>query len=448
MVLVVKQRELRIIGLMNKMMRFFKDKEFSNASWLIGGRIAQMALSLFVGMFTARYLGPENYGLINYGTAYVVFFTALCNLGLNSVIIKDFVDHPDDQGVTIGSVLIMRFVSSMLSSVMIVGIVSIIDKDEPLTIAVVALCSLGAVFHVFETFRFWFQNQYKSKIISIASFCAYGFTAIYKIILLILGKDVRWFAFSTSVDYIVVAIFLFIAYKIHNGPKLKFSINKSKKLLSISYSYILSSLMVAIYGQTDKFMLKQMLGEIEVGYYATATTICGMWSFVLQAIIDSIYPTILRLYTVNMESFNRKNRQLYAIIFYVSFFVSVGMFILGDWGISILYGDDYAPAALPLKIVTWYTAFSYLGVARNAWIVSEGKQRYLKYIYFSAVVINILLNFCLIPIMSASGAALASLITQIFTSIILPMFFKDLRPNAKLMIDAILLKDIFNNKRN
>ncbi len=425
-----------------KLKKIFKNKEINNASWLIGGRIIQMFLSLFVGILTARYLGPGNYGLINYGGAYVSFFTALCNLGLNSVIIKEFVDHPDEQGEAIGSALIMRLISSILSVILTISIVSIIDRDEPLTIVVVALCSLGAVFHIFETFNYWFQSIYKSKITSLATLCAYVATSVYKIVLLILGKDVRWFAFATSVDYIVIAIFLWIAYKKYGGEKLKFSLHKSKALLSVSYNYILSTIMVAVYGQTDKLMLKQLLNESEVGYYATATTICKMWTFVLQAIIDSIYPSILRLKNENKDAYERKNRQLYAIVFYVSCFVSIGFLVLGNLVVKILYGEAYLSAVLVLKVVTWYTAFSYLGVARNAWIVSEGKQKYLKYMYGCAAVMNVLINAVLIPVMGAVGAAVASLITQIFTSIILPLFIKEMRPNAKMMLEAILLKKI------
>lgn len=423
--------------------RFLGNKETKNAIWLIGGRVAQMALSLVVGALTARYLGPGNYGLINYATAYVSFFTALCNLGLNAVIIKDFVDNPDEQGEAIGSALTMRFVSSLLSSAMIVGIVAVVDKGEPLTIAVAALCSLGAVFHIFETFNYWFQYQYKSKVTSIAMLLAYIVTSAYKIILLIVEKDVKWFAFASSVDYIAVAVFLIIAYKRHNGAKLKFSFKKSKALISVSYNYILSSLLVAVYGTTNKFMLKQFLGEEEVGYFSTANAICMMWPFVLQAIIDSMYPTILSLHSKGeKEAFEKKNRQLYAIVFYVSFAVSMLFIIFGDLAIKILYGEAYAPSGTPLKIITWYTGFSYLGVARNAWTVSEGKQKYLKYMYIFAAILNVLLNLLLIPSFGASGAATASLITQIFTSIILPMFFREMRPNAKLMIDAILLKGI------
>ena len=335
-----------------------KNKEFKNAGWLIGGKVIQMILSLFVGVITARYLGPSNYGLISYGSAYVSFFSAICSLGINSVIIKNFIDNPDEQGETIGSALVMRLISSFLSILMIIGIVSILDRDEPTTIIVVALCSLGLLFNIFETFNYWFQYQYKSKITAIATLIAYILTSVYKIVLLVLNKDVLWFAFSTTLDYIVVAIVLLIFYKKYGGAKLSFSRKKSKELLRISYHFILSAMMVAIYGQTDKLMLKQMLNEEIVGFYTIATAVCTMWTFVLQAIIDSMYPTILDLKFKNQEQYEKKNRQLYAITFYVSCFVSILFTLLGDFVIRILYGTEYLPAADMLKVITWYTAFS------------------------------------------------------------------------------------------
>lgn len=425
-----------------KLDSILKNKEVKNAGWLIGGKVAQMGLSLFISIITARYLGPGNYGLISYGTAFVSFFTALCTLGINSVIIKDFVDHPNDQGKAIGSALVLRIISSSLSALMIFGIVSIIDRDEPTTVAVVVLCSFGGIFNVFETFNYWFQNQYKSKITSLATLSAYSVMSLYKIVLLITGKDVRWFAFAASVDYIIVALFLYVAYRKYNGPKLIFSAEKSKSLLKTSYHYILSTMMIAIYGQTDKIMLKHMSGKAEVGYYSTAVAICAMWTFVLQAIIDSVYPTILKLKGENKELYERKNRQLYLMVFYISGFVSVFFLIFGGLIVRILYGRSFLPAADVLKVVTWYTAFSYLGVARNAWIVSENCQKYLKYMYGGAAVLNIVLNYFFIQINGAIGAAAASLITQVFTSMILPVFFPEMRANVKLMLEAITFRKV------
>ena len=421
---------------------FFQKKEVQNAGWLIGGRVAQMVLSLFVGVLSARYLGPSNYGLISYGNALMGLFMSVCTLGINSVIVKEFLDHPQTQGEALGSAILLRILSSFLSALFAIAVSFVIDYGQWETVIVVALCSLSLLFHAFDTINYWFQAHYQSKITAVAAFAAYLATAVYKILLLILNKNVFWFAFATSVDYIVLAAVLLVAYKRAGGAKLSFSAAKGKAILSKSYHYILSGIMVAIYGQTDRLMLKQMLSETEVGHYTAATTICGMWTFVLTAVIDAMYPTIVRTYGKDQELFDKRNRQLYALVFYLSVCASLAFLVLGKWIVRILYGVDYLPAAMPLKVITWYTAFSYLGVARNAWMVCNDKQRYIKFMYIPAVLINVGPNALLIPGMGAVGAALASLITQVFTSILLPLCIRELRPNAKLMLEAIMLKDI------
>lgn len=422
---------------------FLKAKESKNAMWLIGGKVIQMILSLFVGVISARYLGPANYGLVSYGTALTSFFMSFCTLGINSIIVKEFFDYPDEQGKALGSAIFMRLISSLCSSVLVICVSFILDYGDWETIVVVGLCSLSLVFHIFDTINHWFQSQYKSNISAIATLIAYVATSAYKVVLLILNKSVLWFAFASALDYIVLSIVLLAFYKKNNGPKFSVSWAKGKSLLGQSYHYILSGMMVAIYGHTDKLMLKQMLDEMSVGYYSTATAICGMWTFILAAIIDAMYPTIIKSFKEGKEAFDKKNRQLYAIVFYISVFVSVMFGLFGDIAIGILYGEAFKPAALPLKIVTWYTAFSYLGVARNAWMVCNQKQKYIKRLYIFAVIINVCLNYILIPVWGAAGAAFASLVTQMFTSIILPLFVKATRPNAILMLEAILLKDVF-----
>ena len=150
-------------------------KEMKNAGWLIVGRVVQMIIAFFVSIMTARYLGPSNYGLINYAGAYVAFFSALCTLGINSVIVKDFVDNPDEQGMAIGSTIILRAMSSILSLIAIIGIVNIVDNGETITIIVTSLCSVALIFQSFDTLNYWFQSRYESKITSIATLIAYSF---------------------------------------------------------------------------------------------------------------------------------------------------------------------------------------------------------------------------------------------------------------------------------
>lgn len=417
-------------------------KEAMNASWIITGRLIQMGIAFFISVITTRYLGPSNYGIINYATAYVTFFTSLCTLGLDTIIVKEFVNNKEQEGEIIGSSLLMRMIASILSIVAILGVVCIVDAGELTTIIVCGLCSLGLFFQIFNTFDYWFQAQYKSKVSAIAGLIAYILTSIYKVLLLVQKKDVTWFAFSTSIDYICIAIILYFAYKKSNGPKIKVCWDWCKKLLLQSYHYILSNMMVAIYMQTDKFMLKQMLDETSVGYYSLASSLNLIWVFILSAIIDSMFPSIFRYFETNHEKYIKTNKRLYAMIIYISLFVSVFFCVFGELIIGILYGKEYLPAAMPLRIVTWYTIFAYLGVARNAWVICEKKQKYLKYMYMAAAFSNIVLNIILIPLWGPSGAAFASLITQILTCMILPCFIKDMRPNVRLMFDAFLLRGI------
>lgn len=201
--------------------------------------------------------------------------------------------------------------------------------------------------------------------------------------------------------------------------------------------------MVAVYGYSDKVMIKYYLSEVEVGYYSCAVALCSMWTFILTAIIDSMQPEIINSKKRLDGSYEQKLTILYACVFYLSVFVSCIFFSGGEWIISILYGEQFIPAYSCLQLITWYTAFSYMGVARNIWLVCEGYQKYMKYIYFVAAIINVFLNMILIPAWGTAGAAVASLITQIGTCMFIPhILFKPMRQNSHLIINAICLKNV------
>lgn len=423
--------------------KILKNNEVQNTGWIIGGKLAQMLLSFIVGLWSARYLGPSNYGLLNYISAYIAFFTSFCTLGItSSVMLNEFSKYPKEEGKTLGTTIVLRVFSSFISAIIVVFIVFIVDDADPIMMLLALFSSIGLLFNAFDVIEYWFLKQYMSKNVAIASFAGYCAAAGYKVVLLINQKSVTYFAMASSIDYIIIAVVLFIVYKKKHGPKLSFSFDRGKKILSVSYHFILSGMMVAIYGQTDKIMLRFILSEKEVGYYSIATSISTMWVFILSAIISSQSPTIVRLKKEgNKIEYCRKNRQLYGMIFYISLVVAVIVTILAPFIIEILYGESYYDSINPLRVIIWYVSFSYLGVARDIWLVCENKQKYSKYMYVMAIMINIEMNYVLIPKYGATGAAIASLITQMMTSIVLPLIWKDMRENVKLIIQGILCVD-------
>jgi len=417
-----------------------KNKVFNNVSWLIAGKIVKMIINLIVSIITVRYLGPSNHGLLSYATAYTNFFYAFCTLGINAILIKEFIDAPEKEGETLGSSILLRMASSFLSAIFILFIVFIIDKGDPLTLKVVALCCIGMIFQVMEVFDYWFQSKLKAKITAVVSLIAYALMSLYRVYLIFTGKNVEWFALATSVDYICIGVLLYWFYRKSGGEKLKFSTERAKNILSKSYNFMLSSLMFAIYAQTDKLMLKFFHGTEVVGYYSTASALSNMWYFILAAIISSMYSVIAEAHKTDKSLFRKKNKQLYAIVFYISAAISVGYMLFGRLIVVIMYGEIYLPSVTPLKILTWYATFNYLGIARDSWAACENRQKYLKYAFAAAAVVNVGLNLMFIPKWGANGAAVATLIAQLTTTMIAPFFIKGLRENSIMMVEAIRLK--------
>ena len=215
------------------------------------------------------------------------------------------------------------------------------------------------------------------------------------------------------------------------------SINVAKSMIAVGKHLILASLLVMIYAQMDKIMLGKLSSPEAVGLYSIAIVVCTMWTFVLAAIINSLRPNIVLLHKTNKQSYENRIIQLYSFVFWISVFVSIGICICAEFIVNILFGSAYSGAVTCLRIVTWYTGFSYLGVARNIWTVCENKQRYEKHFAIGGVVTNFILNLILIPIYDINGAAIASLLTQVVTNVVMPYIIQDTRENAIFTLKSI-----------
>ena len=180
-----------------------KSRIVANASWIIVCRIIQSILSLVVSMLTARYLGPSNFGLINYAASIVSFIAPVMYLGLSSILVQEIINHPDDEGETLGTSLFMSFIMSILCIIGIICFVSVVNAGERETLIVCSLYSLMLLFQCIDLLQYWFQAKLKSKYTSIVMLIAYTLVSCYKIFLLAKGKSVYWFALSNTLDYFI-----------------------------------------------------------------------------------------------------------------------------------------------------------------------------------------------------------------------------------------------------
>lgn len=428
-----------------------KNRVVKNASWIIACRVIQSVLTLLVGMFTARYLGPSNYGLINYATSLVSFFVPIMYLGFNSVLTQELVTRKEQTGVLLGTSILMSLLSAALCMIGSFSFVMIANRGEKDTVIVCLLYSTILIFQAIDLIQYWFQAHLLSKYTSLVMLFAYITVSGYKIWLLITQKSIYWFAVSNALDYLIIAVALLVIYKRLKGPKMSFSLTEGKRILSRSKFYILTNLMVVVFSQTDRLMLKLMLSDEATGYYSAAVTSAAITSFVYSAIVDSARPSIYLNAKNDYEAYEKGMTRLYSIVIYVSLAQSIVMTLGSDLIIRILYGADYTPASPVLKLVVWYTTFSYTGLVRGVWLLAEEKQKYLVVVNLLGAAANVALNFALIPLMGTMGAALASLLTQFFSNFVLGFIIKPIRRNNILMLrafnPAVLLDTVRSLKR-
>ena len=413
-----------------------------NAGWIISAQVAKSVLGLIISMITARYLGPANYGVINYAASLVAFVTPVMYLGLSNVLVQEVVNNPEGSGEILGTSIIMSVLSSICCIAGIIAFTLIANKNETETIIVCALYSGLLLFQAMDLIQYWFQAKLLSKYTSVVSLAAYVIISVYKIYLLVTQKSIEWFAVSNAFDYMIISAGLLMIYKKISGEKLRFSLKTAKRLFSKSRHYIVSSLMVTIFAQTDRIMIKIMMGNEYTGYYSAAVACAGMTSFVFSAIIDSMRPTIFESKKVSNAGFELNMIRLYAIIIYLSLLQCVVITLFSKLIITIIYGSQYMQSVNALRIVVWYTTFAYLGSVRNIWILSENKQKYLWIINLCGALMNVILNYILIPVYGICGAAVASLITQIFTNVIIGWIIRPIKDSNVLMIRSLNIRCI------
>lgn len=418
------------------MSKFTAKNVINNAKWIIICKIIQSVLQLLVGMLCARYLGPSNYGLINYAASIIAFAVPIMRLGFNATLVNELTKDPEHEGQIMGTALLLNVISGVACMFGVYCFVSVMNPGNTETIIVCILYSLSLVFGALEMIQYWFQYKLISKYPSLIMVFSYIIVSLYRIFLLVSEKSIYWFAITHSIEYGLIAITLITIF-MSKGQKFSFSFQRARQMFSVGKYYIIASMMVVIFQNTDHIMLTMMHSTTENAYYSAAITCVSMSQFVFLAIIDSFRPMILQQKTENETAYENGISGLYSIILYLALAQSVFFTVFAHPIIYILYGNAYCESGYVLQILNWYYIFSIMGTVRNVWIVAEEKQKYLWRINLSGALANVVLNAFLIPIAGAIGASIATFFTQMITNFVIGFFLKPIRRNNILMMRGL-----------
>jgi O-antigen/teichoic acid export membrane protein len=403
---------------------------FANTSWMFAEQILRMVAGLLVGIWVARYLGPAQFGIFSYAIAFTALFGSIAKLGLDSIVVRDLVREPNQRDLYLGTAFWLKLIGSVVMLAVMALAVRLTSNDATTNLYIFIIGS-GTLFQSFEVVDFYFQSKVLSKFVSICKFTQLFISSLLKLYLIFTGADLFWFVLVSLVDQITLALSLYLAYRYQKvgGFYRHFDLMTAKQLFRNSWQLIISGLVIMIYMRIDQIMIKEMLGEKEVGLYSAATRISEVWYFIPMLLTNSLSPSIVNAKKVSEELYYARLQRLYTLMVWAAIAIALPMTFLSGWLVTMLFGEAYRDAGPVLMIHIWAGVFVFLGVASGKWLINEGLQKYSAINTSVGAVANVLLNLLLIPKYGIYGAAIATVLSYSIAAYFMNILFQDTRKN-------------------
>ena len=415
-------------------------KYFKNTSWLFAEKILRVIAGLFIGIWIARYLGPEKFGLFSYAQSFAALFTIFATLGLDQIVIRELIKDESARDKLLGTAFILKlFGAFVVLGTLIFSTLSGINTAE--TNLLILIIASSTVFQSFNVIDFYFQSKVLSKFVVLANVISLIISSLVKIILLLNEASLVAFAFVSLFDtFILASGYVYFYFKNNlNINKWSFDWLLAKALLKDSWPLILTGFVISVYMKVDQIMISEMLGYQAVGEYAAAVKLSEAWYFVPTVIASSVFPSIINSKKNNEKIYYERLQKLYNLVVKIALIIAIPITFLSDWVVNFLYGEEFTQASGVLKIHIWAGVFAFLGIASRKWFVAENLSMLSFWRTFLGMIVNIIMNILLIPNYGIQGAALAILISQITVAYIFDILCIQTRKKFFMKTKALLL---------
>jgi len=410
-------------------------KYFKNTSWLFTEKILRMMVGLFVGVWIARYLGPEQFGLFSYAQSFVGLFTAIATLGLDGIVVRELVKDENRKDELIGTAFWLKVIGAF-GVLLILAIAINFTSNDTYTNTLVFIIASATIFQSFNVVDLYFQSKVMSKFVVYANIISLFLSSVIKIALILNEAPLIAFAWIILFDSFILAcgfIYFFIKNNsTFNFKNLKLRSKIATLLLKDSWPLILSGIVISIYMRIDQVMIKEMMDSEAVGIYSAAVRVSELWYFIPVAIVVSLFPAIINAKSQGEEFYHARLQKLYDFMVWMAIAIAFPMTFLSDWIIGLLFGQTFIAAGSVLMIHIWTGVLVFLGVAFSRYLLVENLNKKAFYRTLVGAIINVILNYILIPLYGIQGAAVATLLGQLSANYLYDFFDKDLHQQLKM----------------
>jgi polysaccharide transporter, PST family len=434
------------IHLLNRWRQIMQSQELPNLLWLIGDKIIRQGFNFLLTAWIARHLGVESFGVWNYAIAFVALFSFTSTLGLYNLLIRDFIKFPERVNELLGSAFVIKFLGGILTVILSYVSIRLLSQDSGVSQTLIAITALGYVAQSLDVIDFFFQSRLQARLIAYARTLSFMMFGSIKIFLIMHQGVLIQFVWVQTGELFFAGILLLISFHKYFGSILKWKadIKLVKSLIIQSLPIIFSEIAILVYMRTDQVMIGSMLGDSALGIYSAAVKLSEIWYFIPGIICSSFFPAIIKAHGENDFIYRIKLQRLYDVLIWVAILLSIFMSIFSALFINTVYGKDFANAAPILVVHIWSGVFVFIGFGGNQQLVIENLLNISFYRTLFGMVTNIILNYWLIPIFGAMGAAIATLVAQGCSAWLSNLFFAKTRGLFWMTINSLSPIRIFS----
>lgn len=383
-----------------------------NAGYAFAGEIAHKACLLIYGLVIPRYLGPEDYGVYGYALAFVGILKVFIDLGTGTMSVREIARDNSVSSKLMPQLLGMKFTLGVIMFLLVLAISSVAESGKSASalrlLSMTLFLEQGAVyiqlFRALEKMKFYFYGQAVYNILLVISLP----------FIIIFNLGLEGIIYLQLVSYVIGTFYLFRLVSKNVGPvSIGFSVSYWKTILKASLPFAALSIIWEIYGRVDMVIIPWLNGYQANGFYKIATVIPGMATIIPISIFAAIFPYFTRSAGVSTETIRAAMAPLYRYLSVcgLAIFLLIGVFSV-DW-VKLLWGSDFTEGAMSLMILCAGVPLAFLtGIHINA-LYSLDSQNSVLAVAAGTVLIDVILDFVLIPFMGINGAALATLIANV-----------------------------------
>lgn len=414
-----------------------------NGLWLLTDKGIRLVGGLFVGMWVARYMAPNNFGLFNTLVAINGLAVTIGFLGIETSLVRYFIKYPNHEFLILGTAVRLRLMASGVAALAVCAIPFFVQFPSLSRWTWFVIAGTLPI-NSFSIIRQWFESRVASKYVVMAELAAFLISTLLKIIGVVFHFRVGWFVGVVVME----ALFGLIAYgtmylRQRTPIPWRFSGRLALVLLRQSWPLFLGAFAVIVYMKIDQVMVLSLAGSHAAGIYAAAARVSELTYFLPLIVFSSIFPAMTTLRKTNFNGYISKLQMLLSAMTLSAYAGGLLLTLCASFVISVLYGPEYADAAIILSVHIWALIWICQGLIGHIYILNEKLTRYALIKDAISAGINILLNLILIPRCGGLGAAIATFIAYSFAAFWGNALFPPLRPLFRLQLDSLRLKGLY-----